>query len=120
MGTLVQAAEHVVQALDSKLQAHSTSLPEKYRTLFSLRNLAGKSATDALINGAEELAVLQTCMLCMRAVTFVLPTVCAAAALQDKSDLFRHDVAFCLGQRQDATAVEVLKQLVADPQEHPM
>eukprot|EP00775_Hariotina_reticulata_P010724 gene10724-10881_t len=91
MGTLVQAPEQVVQALDSKIQAQSTSLPEKYRALFSLRNLAGATATDALIK-----------------------------ALQDKSDLFRHDVAFCLGQRQDPAAVEVLKQLVADPQEHPM
>lgn len=43
-----------------------------------------------------------------------------AAALKDKSDLFRHDVAFCLGQRQDPAAVDVLKQLVADAQEHPM
>jgi deoxyhypusine monooxygenase len=42
------------------------------------------------------------------------------AALQDKSDLFRHDVAFCLGQRQDPSAVSILKQLVADAQQHPM
>jgi len=42
------------------------------------------------------------------------------AALHDQSDLFRHDVAFCLGQRQDPSAVETLKQLVADDAEHPM
>lgn len=41
-------------------------------------------------------------------------------ALQDSSDLFRHDVAFCLGQRQDATAVDVLKRLVADGSQHAM
>jgi deoxyhypusine monooxygenase len=45
---------------------------------------------------------------------------CQPTALQDKSDLFRHDVAFCLGQRQDAAAVGVLKQLVADAAAHPM
>lgn len=42
------------------------------------------------------------------------------AALQDSSDLFRHDVAFCLGQRQDPAAVDVLKGLVADSSQHPM
>lgn len=42
------------------------------------------------------------------------------AALQDSSDLFRHDVAFCLGQRQDPAAVDVLKGLVADGSQHPM
>jgi deoxyhypusine monooxygenase len=48
---------------------------------------------------------------------FLLPT---HPALKDQSDLFRHDVAFCLGQRQDATAVAVLKSLVADGSQHPM
>lgn len=41
-------------------------------------------------------------------------------ALQDGSDLFRHDVAFCLGQRQDPAAVDILKALVADSSQHAM
>ncbi|WIA16907.1 hypothetical protein OEZ85_013834 [Tetradesmus obliquus] len=91
MATLVQAPEEVVQRLQQKLQAGDTSLPDKYRALFSLRNVAGTDATHALTQ-----------------------------ALQDESDLFRHDVAFCLGQRQDPTAVGILKQLVADSQQHAM
>ncbi|KAF8065761.1 dohh [Scenedesmus sp. PABB004] len=91
MATLVQAPDATVEALGCKLRAPGTSLPDKYRALFSLRNVAGPGATAAL-----------------------------TAALQDESDLFRHDVAFCLGQRQDPAAVGVLKQLVADAAQHPM
>jgi deoxyhypusine monooxygenase len=40
--------------------------------------------------------------------------------LHDDSALFRHDVAFCMGQRQDPAAIEVLKQKLRDAQEHPM
>lgn len=44
----------------------------------------------------------------------------ARAALKDSSALFRHDVAFCLGQRQDQANVEVLARTLADAGEHPM
>lgn len=42
------------------------------------------------------------------------------AALKDESALFRHDVAFCLGQRQDPAAVQVLTSVLHDAKEHPM
>ena len=42
------------------------------------------------------------------------------AALKDESALFRHDVAFCLGQRQDPAAIQTLKGLLHDANEHPM
>jgi deoxyhypusine monooxygenase len=41
-------------------------------------------------------------------------------ALRDASTLFRHDVAFCLGQRQDPAAIAALAALLADHNEHPM
>jgi hypothetical protein len=41
-------------------------------------------------------------------------------ALKDPSALFRHDVAFCMGQRQDPAAVEVLQAILRDSSEHPM
>jgi deoxyhypusine monooxygenase len=34
--------------------------------------------------------------------------------------LFRHDVAFCMGQRQDPAAIQRLKHILNDPAEHPM
>ena len=42
------------------------------------------------------------------------------AALQDTSALFRHEVAYCLGQRQDAAATAALKALLDDNKEHGM
>jgi len=42
------------------------------------------------------------------------------AGLEDASALFRHEVAYCLGQRQDAAAVGALTALLCDAREHPM
>jgi hypothetical protein len=56
MATLVQAPEEVVQRLQQKLQADDTSLPDKYRALFSLRNVAGTEATQALTKGEQAAA----------------------------------------------------------------
>ena len=43
-----------------------------------------------------------------------------AVALKDSSALFRHDVCFCLGQRQEAAAIGVLTAVLNDAKEHPM
>ena len=43
-----------------------------------------------------------------------------SAALRDASALFRHDVAYCLGQRQDLANIEVLAQTLGNVSEHPM
>jgi deoxyhypusine monooxygenase len=136
MATLVQAPDEVVAALHAKLLT-AGSLPEKYRVLFSLRNVAGPAATRALIAGA-------CCCVCVcvapvrrsccvstprrtppaqahaRRATPTHPPTHPPTALGDSSDLFRHDVAFCLGQRQDPAAVDTLKALVADAGTHPM
>ncbi len=42
------------------------------------------------------------------------------AGLKDASALFRHEVAYCLGQRQDAAAISTLKEVLADSHEHCM
>lgn len=42
------------------------------------------------------------------------------AGLKDASALFRHEVAYCLGQRQDPAAIETLKAVLADSHEHSM
>lgn len=41
----------VLQVLADKLLAADTSLPEKYRVLFSLRNLPGEQARSLLSDG---------------------------------------------------------------------
>lgn len=85
------ASSEVVESLKKKLLLPGTSLPSKYRVLFSLRNVPGQEAQDAL-----------------------------AAGLKDPSALFRHDVAFCLGQRQEAGAIRVLSNVLRDVSEHSM
>lgn len=44
-------ADAVLDSLSSKLLAADTSLPEKYRVLFSLRNLPGEQARRVLAGG---------------------------------------------------------------------
>eukprot|EP00877_Chromochloris_zofingiensis_P002752 jgi/Chrzof1/12478/Cz06g35230.t1 len=91
MATLFESSPEVINGLQAKLKDPCISLPQKYRVLFSLRNIKGHQAHAAL-----------------------------ATALQDSSALFRHDVAFCMGQRQDPAAVEVLTHILHDAHEHPM
>lgn len=83
--------ERVVSNLSQKLERQNLSLPEKYRILFSLRNCANASALAPLLK-----------------------------ALEDGSALFRHDVAFALGQRQDSAAVRALIAVLNDPAENSM
>eukprot|EP00803_Ostreobium_quekettii_P008865 evm.model.scf_301.1 EVM.evm.TU.scf_301.1 scf_301:5341-6309(+) len=89
------ADAQVVAHLRAKLLSPSTPLPQKYRALFSLRALAGAGATDAL----------QAVLL---------------AGGGGSSALLRHEAAYCLGQRQDPSAVAVLARVLADASEHPM
>ncbi|KAK9825910.1 hypothetical protein WJX81_004689 [Elliptochloris bilobata] len=88
---LAPAPPALVAALLAKLLDQATSLPHKYRILFSLRSVQGAHAQAALLHG-----------------------------LEDKSALFRHEVAYCLGQRQDPEAVSVLTALLRNEAEHPM
>lgn len=83
--------EKVVANLHAKLARSDLCLPDKYRVLFSLRNCANSSALPALLVG-----------------------------LKDESALFRHDVAFAIGQRQDREAVEALVGVLDDAEEDSM
>jgi hypothetical protein len=154
MASLREADGAVIAALRSKLVGQSTSLPEKYRILFSLRNVKGQEAHDALLTGAvlrhtargsaparprrgqragstasigrrsprRGRAAPGRCRRhARRASRPRRPAAFARlAALQDDSALFRHDVAFCMGQRQDPAAIQRLKHILNDPAEHPM
>lgn len=42
------------------------------------------------------------------------------AGLEDSSALYRHEVAYCLGQRQDPAAIQALSDILNDKTEHPM
>lgn len=116
---LLQAEPETVAKLRAKLLDPNTNLPEKYRVLFSLRNLAGQEAHEALLTGVLRLVGVPAGHDALfaqsrRQMNYV------HAALKDESALFRHDVAFCLGQRQDAAAIDTLKAILNDPREHAM
>jgi deoxyhypusine monooxygenase len=48
---LVHATDTSIASLQCKLMDPSTSLPEKYRVMFSLRNVEGELANQALLQG---------------------------------------------------------------------
>jgi deoxyhypusine monooxygenase len=80
-----------VAELKSTLLDENASLFERYRAMFSLRNLKSKEAVVAL-----------------------------GAALKCGSALFRHEIAFVLGQMQDQEGVPFLKESLEDCGENEM
>lgn len=53
MTTLVERDPEVVEGLLRKLRDPNTSLPAKYRVLFSLRGINGAEAHAAMLEGAQ-------------------------------------------------------------------
>lgn len=51
LAKLVHVSPEAIQSLEAKLKAPETLLPEKYRVLFSLRNIEGREAHEALALG---------------------------------------------------------------------
>ena len=76
-----------------RAQLNDQSLPlfDRYQAMFSLRNNGSKAAVLAL-----------------------------TTAFADPSPLFRHEVAYVLGQLQHAVSVPALKARIEDPAEHEM
>ena len=80
-----------VKEWEEQLNNRSLSLFLRYRALFALRNKGGVDAVKALTTG-----------------------------FKDESALFKHEIAYVLGQMQDPEAVEELKQVLQDTSECPM
>ncbi|KAG9455138.1 hypothetical protein H6P81_008042 [Aristolochia fimbriata] len=77
--------------LCERLLDKSQSIAERFRALFSLRNLKGERPRNALIG-----------------------------ATRDSSNLLAHEAAFALGQMQDAEAVPALESILLDLSLHPI
>ncbi|XP_031551620.1 deoxyhypusine hydroxylase-like [Actinia tenebrosa] len=80
-----------IPKLKNQLLDESKPLFERYRSMFSLRNAGGREAVLALAEG-----------------------------LNCESALFRHEVAYVLGQMQHEAAIEQLAKNLADKDENPM
>lgn len=85
------ATETDVTKLKTTLLDEQAPLFERYRAMFSLRNLCTKQAVEAL-----------------------------GAALKTGGALFRHEIAFVLGQLQDENGVPFLKESLQDCGENEM
>jgi len=75
-----EGAKPDVEKLRKQLLDTSLPLFKRYRAMFSLRNIGGKEAVEALTAGFD-----------------------------DASALFRHEIAYVLGQMQDPYSAEALK-----------
>lgn len=85
------ASEEQVCAIGNLLQDDRRPLKERFRALFTLRNLGGDTAITAIAN------------------TF-----------SDQSALLKHELAYCLGQMKDTKAIPHLEAVLADVTQEPM
>jgi deoxyhypusine monooxygenase len=80
-----------VPALREKMLDSNLSLFQRYQAVFALRNRGGDDAVAALCEG-----------------------------MQDRSALFKHEVAYVLGQLQSAASIDALSVALEDASEAPM
>jgi deoxyhypusine monooxygenase len=85
------ADENSVQAVGDILTDVSKPLKDRFRALFTLRNLGGEKAID----------IISSCF-------------------NDTSALLKHELAYCLGQMQDKYALNALSHVLADRSQEPM
>jgi deoxyhypusine monooxygenase len=85
------ASEDKIQAIGRVINDQSRPLKERFRALFTLRNLGGAVAIQ-----------------------------CIQQCFGDPSALLKHELAYCLGQMQDFRAVPMLKRILSDRNQEPM
>lgn len=90
-GNSFQVSPETEKFLCERLLDQSQTISERFRVLFSLRNLRGAAPRNALIH-----------------------------ATRDKSNLLAHEAAFALGQMQDAEAIPALESVLNDLSLHPI
>lgn len=79
------------RAIGAVLHDKSRPLKERFRALFTLRNLGGHASIDMI-----------------------------AQSFTDESALLKHELAYCLGQMQDKYAIPVLVDVLKDVKQEPM
>ncbi|ALC45441.1 nero [Drosophila busckii] len=80
-----------VKAIGGVLNNKDRPLKERFRALFTLKNIGGDTAIEAI-----------------------------SKAFDDDSALLKHELAYCLGQMQDPQAVDVLTKVLKDTSQEPM
>ncbi|XP_059619742.1 deoxyhypusine hydroxylase [Phlebotomus argentipes] len=88
---MVQVEREKVLPIGKVLNDKSRPLKERFRALFTLRNIGGPDAIE-----------------------------CINLCFQDDSALLKHELAYCLGQMQDKAAIPILVKVLEDKHQEPM
>ena len=85
------ATDDQIEAVSKVLNDNTRPLKERFRALFTLRNLGGPKSVEGI-----------------------------SYCFTDSSALLKHELAYCLGQMQDPLAIPVLTSVLKDVQQEPM
>ncbi|KYN18992.1 Deoxyhypusine hydroxylase [Trachymyrmex cornetzi] len=88
---MVQASESDILTIGGVLNDSARPLKERFRALFTLKNIGGAMAIDQI-----------------------------HACFKDPSALLKHELAYCLGQMRDPAAINILKSILEDLSQEPM
>ncbi|XP_026490863.2 deoxyhypusine hydroxylase [Vanessa tameamea] len=88
---MVNISDSAVENIGRVLNDPQRPMKERFRALFTLRNLGGETAIK-----------------------------CISDCFKDESVLLKHELAYCLGQMQDVKAVPILKSVLADTNQDPI
>uniref|UniRef100_A0A182MGH9 Deoxyhypusine hydroxylase n=1 Tax=Anopheles culicifacies TaxID=139723 RepID=A0A182MGH9_9DIPT len=88
---MVQVEETKLIAIGDVLNNRERPLKERFRALFTLRNIGGERALESI-----------------------------GRCFDDESALLKHELAYCLGQMQDVRAIPTLTKVLADVKQEPM
>lgn len=83
--------ENKIVLIGSVLSDATRPLKERFRALFTLKNIGGDVAID-----------------------------CISSCFKDPSVLLKHELAYCLGQMRDKKAVQILISVLKDTTQEPM
>ncbi|XP_025075779.1 LOW QUALITY PROTEIN: deoxyhypusine hydroxylase [Pogonomyrmex barbatus] len=88
---MVQASENDILSIGGVLNDSARPLKERFRALFTLKNIGGPTAIEQI-----------------------------HACFKDQSALLKHELAYCLGQMQDPAAISILTNVLEDLSQEPM
>ena len=83
--------EEIIKSIGKVLQDEKRPMKERYRALFTLKNLGGRPAIDQI-----------------------------SKCFNDESALLKHECAYCLGQMQDTYSIPVLTSVLKDTKQEAM
>lgn len=88
---MVRASESDILTIGGVLNDSARPLKERFRALFTLKNIGGATAINQI-----------------------------SRCFKDESALLKHELAYCLGQMKDPTAISILTNVLEDLSQEPM